>query len=246
MPAENPDFRDYLSRHYAHLGDQAKHRAGKKRQLLHTYARLLPASRDAAMLEVGPGYGQLLEALRVDRGYRYAVAVDLSREVVEFCNALMPGSTTYAEDTVAFLRAHPGRFERIFVLHVLEHLPKAAAAELVAALRGALAPGGRVVVELPNMANVFTGTYLRYADFTHEAGYTEQSLRQLLEAGGFAEVECFEERIPAAGPKGLAANAWRALARLAQRVAYKGYELPVPSVLTPALCATAVRPAEGP
>lgn len=246
MPAENPDFRDYLSRHYAHLGDQAKHREGKKRQLLHTYRRLLPESRDAAMLEVGPGYGQLLEALREGLGYRNAVAVDLSREVVDFCNGLMPGSTAYADDTVAYLRANERRFERVFVLHVLEHVPKPAVGELVAALRGALTPGGRLVVELPNMACLFTGGYLRYADLTHEAGYTEQSLRQLLEAGGFAAVECFEERIPAAGVKGAAAVTFRALARFAQRVVYKGYELPVPSVLTPALCATAVRPAEGP
>lgn len=246
MPAENPDFRDYLSRHYAHLGDQAKHREGKKRQLLHTYRRLLPESRDAAMLEVGPGYGQLLEALREGLGYRNAVAVDLSHEVVDFCNGLMPGSTAYADDTVAFLRANERRFERVFVLHVLEHVPKPAVGELVAALRGALKPGGRLVVELPNMACLFTGGYLRHADFTHEAGYTEQSLRQLLEAGGFAQVECFEERIPATGLKGAAAVAFRALARFAQRVVYKGYELPVPSVLSPALCATAVRPAEGP
>lgn len=246
MPAENPDFRDYLSRHYAHLGDQAKHREGKKRQLLHTYGRLLPADPDAAMLEVGPGYGQLLEALRRDRGYRAATAVDLSREVVDFCNVLMPGSTTYADDTLAYLRANAGRFERVFALHVLEHLPKPAAAVLVRALCEALKPGGRLVVEVPNMANVFTGGYLRFADLTHEAGYTEQSLRQLLEAGGFTAVECFEERIPAAGVKGVAANAFRALARFAQRVVYKGYELPVPRVLTPALCATAVRPPEGP
>lgn len=245
MPAENPDFRDYLSRHYAHLGDQAKHREGRKRQLLHTYRRLLPASLDAEMLEVGPGYGQLLEALRRDLGYRNAVAVDLSREVADFCNGLLPGSTTYAEDTVAFLRANERRFERVFVMHVLEHVPRPAAGELVRALYGALKPGGRLVVELPNMACLFTGGYLRYADLTHEAGYTEQSLRQLLEAGGFAGVECFEERIPALGPKGVAAGAFRALARFAQRVIYKGYELPVPAVLTPALCATAVRPAEG-
>jgi 2-polyprenyl-3-methyl-5-hydroxy-6-metoxy-1,4-benzoquinol methylase len=243
---ENPDFRDYLTRHYAHLGDQAKHREGKKRQLLHTYGHLLPASRDAAMLEIGPGFGQLLEGLRRDRGYANAVAIDLSREVVDFCNGLLPGSTEYAGDTAGWLRANAGRFERIFVLHVLEHVARAEVGDLVDAIRGALRPGGRVVVELPNMANLFTGTYLRYADRTHEWGYTEQSLRQLLEAAGFADVHCFEERIPAAGAKGLAANAFRALARFANRVIYRGYELPVPTVLTPSLCATAVRPAEGP
>ncbi len=245
MAPENPDFQDYLTRHYAHLGDQARHRAGKKRQLLHTYRRWLPESRDAEMLEIGPGYGQLLEALRMDLGYTRARAVDVSREVVAFCERAMPGSTEYAEDTVAFLRANPGRWQRVFALHVLEHVPRTDVTALVRAMRDALAPGGRVIVELPNMANLFTGGYLRYADLTHEWGYTEQSLRQLLESAGLAEVECFEERIPASGPKGVAANLFRALARMKQQVIYKGYELPVPTVLTPALCATAVRPREG-
>ena len=246
MNREHPGFRDYLTRHYARLGDQAKYRAGKKRQLLLTYAHVLPAARDAAMLEIGPGYGQLLEALRVDRGYARLTAVDLSREVVDFCNGVAPGSTTYAEDTGAWLRAQADRFERIFALHVFEHVPPAAIEALLADVRGALAPGGMLVVELPNMANVFTGNYLRWADRTHECGYTEHSLRQLLEACGFTDVRCFEERIPAAGPKGVVANLFRAGARALQWAIYKGYELPVPAVLTPALCATAVRPAGTP
>jgi 2-polyprenyl-3-methyl-5-hydroxy-6-metoxy-1,4-benzoquinol methylase len=241
---EHPEFRDYLSRHYAHLGDQAKHRAGKRRQLLATYRRWLPTDQGAAMLEIGPGYGQLLEALRRDLGYREVTAIDLSREVVEFCNQLMPGSATYVPDTAAHLRANPSRWACVFVLHVLEHVPRAEVLDLVRSIRDALVPGGRVIVELPNAANFLTGTYLRYADLTHECAYTEQSLRQLLESAGFAQVECFEERIPGDSAKGLATGAFRAVARGAQRMIYKGYELPVPTVLTPALCATAVRPAE--
>ncbi|MEO5988350.1 MAG: hypothetical protein ABIU54_03055 [Candidatus Eisenbacteria bacterium] len=60
----------------------------------------------------------------------------------------------------------------------------------------------------------------------------------------FAQVECFEERIPTRSIKGVLANLFRAGARQVQRVIYKGYELPVPSVLTPALCASATRPVE--
>ena len=246
MTGEHPGFRDYLSRHYAHLGDQSRHRAAKKQQLLLTYGPLLPASRDAAMLEIGPGFGQLLEALRLDRGYGQAVAIDLSHEVVEFCNERMPGSTTYVEDTGAWLRAHAGRFERIFLLHVLEHVPIGEVDALLRDVREALAPAGSVVIELPNMANVFTGNYLRWADRTHEWGGTEQSLRQLLESAGFQDVRCFEERIPAREVKGALAGLFRALARVVQIAIYRGYELPVPRVLTPALCVTAVRAVQSP
>lgn len=237
-------FEDYLSRHYRHLGDQARHRARKKRQLLATYRFALPTDRDAEMLEIGPGYGQLLELLRRDLGYVRTTAIDLSEEVAEFCNRALPGSTERVTDTVAYLEAHGGRFERVFALHVLEHVPRAEAPGLARAIRGALRPGGRVVLEVPNLANLLTGSYLRYADLTHEWGYAESSLRHLLEAAGFVDVECFEERRPADEIKGLLAGAFRGGARWLQRAIYRGYELPVPDVLTPALCAVASRPPE--
>lgn len=241
MPVEHPDFADYLTRHYAHIGDQSRHRAGKKRQLQRTYASRFPTDSAAAMLEIGPGYGQLLELLRRDRGYSNAIAVDLSQEVVEFCNGLMPGSTTHVADTVAYLEQHPAAFERIFALHVLEHVPPAEVLTLVRAIHDALRPGGVFLVELPNMANVFTGGYLRYSDRTHQAGYAELSLRNLLETAGFTDVQCFEERIPLGSLKGVLANLFRASAGALQRIIYKGYELPVPKVLTPSLCAAAKR-----
>ncbi len=244
MTGESSAFADYLSRHYARLGDHEKHRAGKQRQLLRTYRHLLPADLAAELLEIGPGYGQLLELLRRDLGYARAIAVDVSQEVVDFCNGRLPGSTARVADTALWLRANPKRFERIFALHVLEHLPPAAAQDLMRGIREALRPGGRCVIEVPNMANLLTGGYLRHADLTHETGFTEHSLGQLLESAGLAEVECFEERLAPDGLKSLAAGAFRALARLAQRTVYRGYELPVPTVLTPALCATAARPLE--
>lgn len=241
MQDEDPAFAGYLTRHYSRLGDHEKHRAGRQRQLLRTYGRLLPADRDAEMLEIGPGHGQWLELLRRDLGYRRVTAVDVSREVVARCEERLPGSTTWVADTPTYLREHPGRYERVFALHVLEHLPVPAARDLLRGVAAALRPGGRCVVEVPNLANLFTGAYLRHADLTHEAGYTEQSLGQLLESAGFEQVECFEERCAPGGLKGLLVVPFRAAARAAQRLVYRGYELPVPSVLTPALCATAVR-----
>ena len=245
MPNEAGSFDDYLSRHYDHLGDQARYRAGRKRQLLKTYRAVLPPDHDVEMLEIGPGYGHLLELIR-ELGYARAIAVDVSREVVEFCNGVLPGSTTLVTDTVAYLAGNRARFERIFAMHVLEHLPKSEGLELARAIAAALKPGGRFVVEVPNMANLLTGSYLRDADFTHACGYSEMSLRQLLESAGFVNVECFEERLPVDGPKRLLAAAFRGGARLAQRLVYKAYELPVPKVLSPALCATATRPARTP
>lgn len=241
MPPEAPAFDEYLSRHYAQLGDQARYREGRKRALRRTYEHLLPADRNAAMLEIGPGFAQLLELLRRDMGYGHAVAVDLSAEVVTFCNECLPGSTTLTADTVTYLASRPESYTRIFALHVLEHVPCEQADALVRAVHRALVPGGRFVLELPNMANMFTGNYLRYADPTHEHGYTEWSVRHLLESAGFVDVRCFEDSVAPDGLKHAAARLFRSLARLTQRTVYRGYELPVPQVLTPALCAVGTR-----
>jgi SAM-dependent methyltransferase len=235
-------FEDYLSRHMAHLGDAERYRARRKRQLLATYARALPASRDGELLEIGPGYGQWLEALRTDLGFARAVAVDVSTEVVTFCNRILPGSTVHVADTKAFLDQNAGRFERIFAFHVLEHVPRAELAPLLRAMWTALRPGGYGVIEVPNMANPATGGYLRYADLTHETGFAETSLRQALETAGFENVQCFEERVALQLPQDLLTIAFRAAMRAAHRFVYRGYQLPVPTVLGPALCASARRP----
>jgi SAM-dependent methyltransferase len=235
-------FDDYLTRHYSRLGDQERHRAGRKRQLLRTYGRLLPADREARILEIGPGHGQFLELLRQDLGYRNAVAVDVSREVVEFCNGRMPGSASLVTDTAAQVRAQAGTLDAVIAFHVLEHLPGGEPLAMVQAIAAALKPGGRLLVEVPNMANPLTGGYLRYADLTHVGGFAESSLRHLLEAGGLADVACFEEATGGTGLKDLLARTFRALARFKLHLVYRGYELPPPAVLSPALCATAVRP----
>jgi hypothetical protein len=129
----------------------------------------------------------------------------------------------------------------VFLFHVLEHVPLEAAHDLLVAVHGALRPGGRVVLEVPNMGNLFTGGYLRYADPTHETGHTEFSLLHRLESAGFSEATCFEERVPVEGVRSAAAVLFRGTMRNVQRAILRGYQLPVPRVLTPSLCAVATR-----
>lgn len=242
MTAPARSFDGYLSGHYARLGDHARYRERRRAQLLRTYGHLLPPDPGAEMLEIGPGHGQWLEALRRDRGFARAIAVDLSPEVVATCNALLPQSTQLVADTTAFLAGTPRRFQRVFAFHVLEHVPRPELPALAQAIRRALCPGGLFVLEVPNMANWVTGSFLRYADLTHESGFTETSVHQLLEAAGFRDIVCFEDRPGATGLRGVALSAFRGTLRALHRVAYKAYQLPVPAVLTPVLCAAAHAP----
>lgn len=47
---------------------------------------------------------------------------------------------------------------------------------------------GTVIIKTPNMANPFVNTAGRYIDFTHETGFTEFSLRQVLCATGYKNI----------------------------------------------------------
>jgi hypothetical protein len=58
------------------------------------------------------------------------------------------------------------------------------------------------------MGDPFNGVYARYGDFTHEVGFTEESLRYVLLQAGFGEIEFLE-------PLGATGRA----ARFAQRTA---------------------------
>ena len=60
-------------------------------------------------------------------------------------------------DTAAWLRARPDRFAAILLLDVLEHVPRAAQFDLLAALHQALRPDGKLICSVPN-ANSTLGT----------------------------------------------------------------------------------------
>lgn len=190
----NQDFDEYLSSHFARLG--GKKRISRRVDCLRAnYAKLLPVDRSAKILEIGPGMGELLYLLTKELGYTSVQAIDVSREAAEHCSALYCPTSCVA-DSVDFLEKHQRGLDRIFMLHVLEHVPKSSIVTMLRAARSALRPGGKLIVEVPNMANPIMGLTVRYADFTHETGFTASSLRQALTLGGFSDIEVRPFRIP--------------------------------------------------
>jgi SAM-dependent methyltransferase len=101
------------------------------------------------VLELGAGIGVQLEALIPREQY---VALEDDVNLVDYLHSTSLGrpylkvEAVSAEDSAWFER-HAGRFDTVLCLHVLEHV-----ADPVAALRNArtaLAPGGRVVLYVP-------------------------------------------------------------------------------------------------
>jgi 2-polyprenyl-3-methyl-5-hydroxy-6-metoxy-1,4-benzoquinol methylase len=173
------------------------------------HGRFFPPNKNASILEIGPGFGGMIAQLRNGCGYSHVSAVDVSPEVVEACNAVVPCSTVLAPDTTQFLQEHSGEFDLILMLHVLEHVPKEQIIPLLKSARAALTEGGKLVVEVPNIAHPVSGAYNRYHDFTHTVGFTDQSLAFVLRNAGFANVTVY-------GCKTVTTNPARLMQRVAQ------------------------------
>lgn len=148
------------------------------------------AGVDGLALDVGAGRGQALDYLAA-RG----LAVEAWEPDPALADALRRrGALVHdAPDPAEFLREQAGRFDLVFCKDVLEHLPREQALEVTRRLGEALRPGGRLVVSVPHAVS-FRGVYVRYADFTHQTAFTEESLRYLLERSGLRDVAFFAPR----------------------------------------------------
>jgi 2-polyprenyl-3-methyl-5-hydroxy-6-metoxy-1,4-benzoquinol methylase len=198
------DFDRYLSLHFGQVADPADSRR-RLETVRANYVSLLPADRDASILEIGPGHGEFLELAVGELGYRRVAAIDLSAEVVaslapRFADVAHFADVTRVLDTAAFLAGRAHSFDALFMMHVLEHVPKPQVVGLLTSARVALAPGGSLVIEVPNMANPIVGLAFRYGDFTHETGFTRTSLEQVLRMAGFEDIVVKALAIPGGSP----------------------------------------------
>jgi 2-polyprenyl-3-methyl-5-hydroxy-6-metoxy-1,4-benzoquinol methylase len=151
----------------------------------------------ATILEIGFGEGHTLQRLS-SRGYTDLHGWDISRECVERALAArVPGRLKHADAIVELKDGAPQRFDVILAKDLLEHLPRADVLPFLEGVRAALKPGGMFLARLPNMGSFFA-VMLRYDDFTHRLGFTENSLRQVFMLAGFerADVAVLNDVLP--------------------------------------------------
>ena len=132
----------------------------------------------AEVLDIGCNKGYLLAVL-AGSGYQRLNGIDLSPVDVEQAGRVVPTAQVRCVDAFAYLGERSGRFDIIFIKAVVEHVPKAETLPLLEAIHRALKPGGVVLVDVPNMDWLFA-QHERYMDFTHEAGFTRESLMQVM------------------------------------------------------------------
>ena len=150
-----------------------------------------------SVLDVGCGTGSLAVAAS-ERGHR-VTGVELSSEASEVARGRgIRVLTRDATDVEGLERELGERFERVVFADLLEHLPEPVG--VLAAYRPLLAPGGRVLVSLPNVAAWTVRLGLLFGrfeyvesgilDHTHLRFFTRASGWRAIEAAGYRVLRC--------------------------------------------------------
>jgi len=182
-------YGEYINTHFSNLREISLPALEKHAATFRAYfRRLLPASKDAKIVDLGCGYGAFLYFLQKE-GYRNARGVDISREQVEAARK-MGMTNIYQGDLLEFLHNHPGEFECVTALDVMEHFSKENVLPLLRMAYRALKPGGFFIMHAPNGASPFFGA-IRYGDFTHSLAFTKDSAIQVLTAAGFRDAQIY-------------------------------------------------------
>ena len=237
----------YADRMYARYSDVRPHYPppGSTRDLLaggasvprRRFLHLLPTRKDAAILDIGCGYGNFLYFLQGE-GYTHTMGIDLNPHQVQVARRLGVRNVHCCEG-VEYLRASAGRFDFISALDVLEHVPKPQVLELLDLVYAALRPGGRFLCQVPNLAAFYNPLF--YMDFSHETPFTASSLKQVLQLAQFENVRILPMGPVAHGIKsGIRCLLWKAVMaglRFVQTVE-GGPRDPLDSIYTSAILAT--------
>jgi 2-polyprenyl-3-methyl-5-hydroxy-6-metoxy-1,4-benzoquinol methylase len=167
--------------------------------LRHNFARFFgPGNR---VLEIGPGRGEFLFFAR-EKGCAFVDVVDRDKGVLEYVreDPIVRHRWQCSAEKIDDLKGDLGEYDRIFLLQVMEHIETQHLQEFLKSLYNRLAPGGKILITVPNGANPLS-IVERYSDITHHNLFSENSLRELVELTGLpgASTEVQGYRIPPNG-----------------------------------------------
>jgi 2-polyprenyl-3-methyl-5-hydroxy-6-metoxy-1,4-benzoquinol methylase len=163
--------------------------------------KVLGRGTGLALLDVGFGAGEL--ARRVKDHCRHLAGIELDAGAARL-SAHLFDRWVEGDLVLALREKFETPFDVIVAGDVLEHLPDPGA--VLNLLGPLLAPGGRLLVSLPNVANVtvrlgllcgrFDYTSRGILDETHQRFFTRRTGRALLEAHGFRVVDVVPTAMP--------------------------------------------------
>lgn len=182
-------FRDYFDSIYApsNLLTPKNYESTAAEYDFH-YGNFLPADRNAPIIDIGCGTGHFLYYLK-NKGYSNFLGIDISEDQIKFCRDNITTNVETA-DAFEFLVNKINGYSAISANDVIEHMPKEKVVPFLKLVYQALMSDGLLLLKLPNMSNPFA-LDSRYRDFTHECGFTEKSIYQVLYVAGFRDIRIY-------------------------------------------------------
>ncbi len=174
---------------------------------------ILPEDKGAAILDVGCGFGHVLDNLR-SLGYTNLSGIDISDEAILHCHNinLNVEQISSLED---FFSKNTKKYDFIIMTHVIEHINKEEIIKTLTEIKNTLTATGALYLTTPN-AQSNTGSYWMFEDFTHTTIFTSGSLIYVLRSAGFDTIEFLD-------PADLARHS--PIARIIKKIFLKIYKL---------------------
>jgi 2-polyprenyl-3-methyl-5-hydroxy-6-metoxy-1,4-benzoquinol methylase len=180
------DFQDFFSSIYSRSNLLTPEEYENTFKSYHSYfGNFLPRDKNSPILDIGCGTGHFLYYLK-KQGYNNFLGIDLSLDNINFCKKNI---TPHVELIDAFdYLLEKNFFYRVIIANaLLEHIPKERVISFLKLIHNSLRDDGFLLMTTPNMSNPFS-LQLRYRDFTHECGFTEKSIYQVLYVAGFRDI----------------------------------------------------------
>jgi 2-polyprenyl-3-methyl-5-hydroxy-6-metoxy-1,4-benzoquinol methylase len=193
-------MKNYFSKHYAAINNiDIKNKNSMQQwynqQSSHYDQELLPFIGDLRgkrVLEAGCGIGGLLYYLKKS-GVENIFGIDISDEQLSVARQYVTNRLQEC-DVNEFLASSKESYDCIIMFDLIEHIKKDRIIPLIGNIYNALSENGMVIIRTPNMGSL-TGPYSRYIDFTHETGFTEESIKQVFSQYPFKDVSVYDAYI---------------------------------------------------
>ncbi len=147
----------------------------------------IPSNKKSKIMEIGCGYGRYTQLLTQTLGYEDTIGVDISEEQIEYAKKNYQLKNVFKADALEYLKEHSEKYDIIILMDVLEHLELDYAIKLLTTIRESLAPGGKLILQVPNGLSPMTPIF--YGDVTHVRPYSVNSMSQILRMAGFTSFD---------------------------------------------------------
>jgi len=145
-------------------------------------------NKDSKILDIGCGVGFFLYAFKRN-DFTNLRGVEFSKELVEIANGFDLNCVVQGDIFEELSKKE--KFDLIILKDVIEHFEREEIFTILELANEKLNDTGKILVQVPNANNLFSGRIL-YNDFTHELSFTKDSLRQILFANGFINLNFYK------------------------------------------------------